>query len=84
MDDEPEASLVVQTEADIPANPTVSFDGVGDENAAAVTIPETITYNGVEYGQKRPEGSQCKVQNQGAREAAEKVSKAFQEKRTKE
>lgn len=32
-----------------PANPTVCFDGVSNENAAAVTIPKTITYKGVEY-----------------------------------
>ena len=32
-----------------PSNPTVAFNGVSDENAAAVTIPSTITYNGVTY-----------------------------------
>ena len=32
-----------------PKNPTVAFNGVNDENAAAVTIPSTITYNGVTY-----------------------------------
>lgn len=32
-----------------PNNPTVTFNGVDDENATAVTIPETITYDGVTY-----------------------------------
>lgn len=32
-----------------PNNPTVAFDGVADENAKAVKIPEYIIYNGVKY-----------------------------------
>ena len=32
-----------------PKNPTVAFDGVADEDAPAVDIPKTITYNGVTY-----------------------------------
>ena len=30
-------------------NPTVTFNGVSDKNATAVTIPKTITYNSISY-----------------------------------
>lgn len=44
----PETATFTVTSSDV-KNPTVSFDGVSSKTAKAVTIPKTITYNGVTY-----------------------------------